>query len=156
MIRTLDFWTMMAEQHGHMVALDDDHTQVTYAELMVAVNALAVALQSKDPTPGSRVGLCAQQSLEYQVSMLAILAAGKILVPLTPSNSTESLHQLLNDTQCSAVIVDEAGQEKINADDDFAIMFSQLEGLVLTYRGQTPERHDLLSGNTPSTNTEEA
>src|SRR3546814_14552350 len=114
MIRTLDFWTTMAEQHGQAVALEDSSTQVTYAELMVAVNALAVALQSKDPAPGSRVALCAQQSLEYQVSMLAILAAGKILVPLSPNSSTDSLHQLLNDTLCSTIIVDEAGQKKIN------------------------------------------
>ena len=131
----------MAEQHGQAVALENEDTQVTYAELMVAVNALAVALQSKDPTPGSRVGLCALQSLEYQVSLLAILAADKVVIPLSPASSTDSLHQMLNDTQCSALIVDEAGQEKINADDDFAILFSQLEGLVLTYHGKTPERH---------------
>ncbi|WP_209019835.1 AMP-binding protein [Pollutimonas harenae] len=142
----------MAEQHGQAAALENDHTQVTYAELLVSVNALAVALQSKDPTPGSRVGLCAEQSLEYQVSMLAILAAGKIPVPLSPYGSTENLHQMLNDTQCSTLLVDEIGQKKINADDDFAILFSQLEGLVLTYRGQTPERH--ATGNTSSTTQE--
>lgn len=153
MISTLDFWTTMAEQHGQAVALEDSNTQVTYAELMVAVNALAVALQSKDPAPGSRVALCAQQSLEYQVSMLAILAAGKILVPLSPNSSTDSLHQLLNDTLCSTIIVDEAGQKKINADDDFAISFSQLEGLVRTYHGQTPVRHE--PANT-TTSTQEA
>ena len=154
MIRTLDFWANMAEQHGQDIALEDEHTQVTYAELMVAVNALAVALQSKDPTPGSRVGLCARQSLEYQVSMLATLAAGKILVPMSPDNSTETLHQLLNNAFCSMVIVDDDGQKAINADDDFAIHISQFQGLVLTYRDQTPERH--ASDPAQTTQTEEA
>lgn len=156
MMRTLDFWTTMAEQHGQALALENDETQVSYAELLVAVNALAVALQSKDPTPGTRVGLCAHpSSLEYQVSMLAILAAGKVLVPLNSNNSTETLHQVLNDTQCSTIIVDEAGQEKINADDDFTIQFSQFEGLVLTYRGQTPERYD-TQPHGATANTQEA
>ena len=157
MMRTLDFWTSMAERHGQSIALENDETQVSYSELLVAVNALAVALQSKDPTPGTRVGLCAQpSSLEYQVSMLAILAAGKVLVPLSCNSSTETLHEILNDTLCSTIIVDEAGQEKINADDDFTIQFSQLEGLVLTYRGQVPERHDAQPQNSTSTSTQEA
>ncbi len=142
MMRTLDFWTGLAEQHGQSIALENDETQVSYAELSVAVNALAVALQSKDPTPGSRVALCAEHSLEYLVSVLAILAAGKVLIPLSCRSSTETLHQMLNDTLCSIIIVDEPGQKKINADDEFTILFSQFEGLVRTYRDQAPTRPD--------------
>src|SRR3546814_6576264 len=71
------------------------------------------------------------QTCALPICMLAILAAGKILVPLSPNSSTDSLHQLLNDTLCSTIIVDEAGQKKINADDDFTISFSQLEGLEI-------------------------
>ncbi|NYT60052.1 AMP-binding protein [Alcaligenaceae bacterium] len=156
MMRTLDFWTTMAERHGQAIALENDETQVTYSELLVAVNALAVALQSKDPTPGTRVGLCARtSSLEYQVSMLAILAAGKVLVPLNCGSSTETLHEILNDTLCATVIVDEAGKEKIHADDDFTIQFSQFEGLVLTYRGQTPDRHNAQPDSATTTTTQE-
>lgn len=141
MLRTLDFWKDMVEQHGQAIALEDDGIQVSYAELSVAVNALAVALQSKDPTPGSRVALCAAQSPEYLVGMLAIAAAGKVLIPLSCHSDTETLHKLLNDTLCSTIIVDDLGHEKIHADDDFTIHISQFEGLVRTYHGKTPERH---------------
>ena len=75
MMQSLDFLTSMVPQHGDEIALEDDQSAVSYAELTVAVNAMAVALQSKDPTPGSRVGLCAAHSLEYLVSVLAILAS---------------------------------------------------------------------------------
>jgi len=157
MMLTLDFWTNLVQQHGQEIALEDADTQVSYAELSVAVNALAVALQSKDPIPGSRVALCAEQSLEYLVSVLAILAAGKVLVPLNCHSSTEALHQMINDALCSTVIVDDTGHEKIRADDEFTIHFSQFEGLVRTYRDQKPDRHDGQSAVTSSTtNAQEA
>src|SRR5690606_20641641 len=66
MMLTLDFWTNLVQQHGQETALEDADSQVSYAELSVAVNALAVALQSKDPIPGSRVALCAGQSLRSE------------------------------------------------------------------------------------------
>jgi acyl-CoA synthetase (AMP-forming)/AMP-acid ligase II len=139
---SLDFLTSMVPQHGDEIALEDDQSEVSYAELITAVNALAVALQSKDPTPGSRVGLCAANSLEYMVSVLAILAAGKVLLPLNCRGNTESLHQLLNETLPTAVIVDDAGDALIKSDSELKIHFSQFEGLVRTYRDQVPARYE--------------
>ncbi|NGM88646.1 long-chain fatty acid--CoA ligase [Parapusillimonas sp. SGNA-6] len=141
MMQTLDLLASVVAQHGDEIALEDDQSEVSYAELNVAVNALAVALQSKDATPGSRVGLCAENSLEYLVSVLAILAAGKVLLPLNCRGTTESLHQLLNETLPTTVIVDDAGDALIKSDDDLKIHFSQFEGLVRTYRDQVPVRY---------------
>jgi acyl-CoA synthetase (AMP-forming)/AMP-acid ligase II len=133
---TLDYLHNMIEEHGEKVAIEDADSQVTYAELATAAKALAVALQMKDPTPGSRVALCAANSLEYLVSVLAILEAGKILVPLNCESTTEQLHQLLNDTHPTVVIVDDKGDQLILSEDELKINFSQFEGLVRTYRGQ--------------------
>ncbi|HWK69680.1 AMP-binding protein [Pollutimonas sp. M17] len=133
---TIDFLHNMIEQHGDEVAIEDGESQVTYAELAITVKALAVALQMNDPTPGSRVALCAAQSLEYLVSVMAILQAGKILVPLSCESTTEQLHQLLIDTHPTAVLVDDKGDPLIHCDDELKIRFSQFEGLVRTYRGK--------------------
>src|SRR5690606_16324851 len=111
---TIDFLHNMIEQHGDEVAIEDGESQVTYAELAITVKALAVALQMNDPTPGSRVALCAAQSLEYLVSVMAILQAGKILVPLSCESTTEQLHQLLIDTHPTAVLVDDKGDPLIH------------------------------------------
>src|SRR3546814_15824295 len=67
--------------------------------------------------PGARVALCAANSLEYLVSVLAILEAGKILVPLNCESTTEQLHQLLNDAHPTAVIVDDKGDQLIRSEE---------------------------------------
>lgn len=135
---SLEFLENLAQQHGAEAAIEDTCTQVSYSELVIAVNALAVALQSKDPIPGSRVGLCAANSIEYVVSMLAILAAGKIVVPMNCHGTSDQLHQILMDTHPSAIIVDELGDALIKSEDELKIPFSQFPGLVLTYRDQKP------------------
>ena len=135
---SLEFLENMAQRHGDEVAIEDTSTQVSYSELVTAVNALAVALQSKDPVPGSRVGLCAANSMEYIVSMLAILAAGKIVVPMNCHGTSEQMLQILMDTHPSTVIVDDLGDALVKSDDELKIPFSQFPGLVLTYRDQKP------------------
>ncbi len=135
---SLEFLNDMAQRHGDDVALEDASSQVSYSELATAVNALAVALQVKDPAPGSRVGLCAANSMEYVVSLLAILAAGKILVPMNCHGTSEQMHRILMETHPSAIIVDDLGNALIKSEDELKIPFSQFPGLVHTYRGQTP------------------
>ncbi|MGB3291029.1 MAG: AMP-binding protein [Burkholderiaceae bacterium] len=134
---TIDFLHNMIERHGDEIAMEDADSQVTYAELAISIKALAVALQMNDPTPGSRVALCAAAlSLEYLVSVMAVMQAGKVLVPLSTEGDTEHLHQLLLDTHPTAVIVDDKGDALIQCDDELKILFSQFEGLVHTYRGK--------------------
>jgi acyl-CoA synthetase (AMP-forming)/AMP-acid ligase II len=135
-MQTLEFLKTLGQQYGSAVALEDD-VQVSYAELATAVNALAVALQMKDPQPGSRVALCAANSPEYLVSVLAVQAAGKLLLPLSHGSDAESLQTLLNQAQPTAIIVDDAGAERINCDEELKIHISQFAGLVLTYRDHT-------------------
>ncbi|RTZ44654.1 long-chain fatty acid--CoA ligase [Candidimonas sp. SYP-B2681] len=145
MLPSLDFLSTLAQQRGDEIAIEDSSAQVSYSELLISVNALAVALQVKDPIPASKVGLCAANSMEYIVSMLAILAAGKTLVPLNCYGTSEQLHQILIDTHPSAIIVDKLGDALIKSEDELKIPFSQFPGLVLTYRDQTPQRHDVTS-----------
>lgn len=136
MTLSLGFMKDLAQRHGNEVAIEFDGDQATYTELAVAVNALAAALQTKDPTPGSRVGLCAAHSLEYVVSMMAVAAAGKVLLPMSCRASSQDLHTLLNETHPSMIIVDDLGDERIHSDPDLKIHFSQFPGLVRTYRDQ--------------------
>lgn len=142
MTRSLDFLKDLAQRHGDDVAIEFDADQVTYGELAVAVNALAVALQIKDPAPGSRVGLCADQSLEYLVSIMAVSAAGKVLLPMNCHGSSEELHTILNETHPAVIIVDDLGDKRIHSDPDLKVHFSQFPGLVRTYRDHVPVNYD--------------
>lgn len=134
MTLTLEYLKRIAQDHGDVVALQQDNVPVSYTELAVAVNAIAAALQAKDPAPATRVALCAANSPEYLVSVLAIQAAGKILVPLDPQADQETLYTMLDATGPSIVLADAQGDARIRCDDEFKILFSQFEGLVLTYR----------------------
>jgi acyl-CoA synthetase (AMP-forming)/AMP-acid ligase II len=134
MTLSLDLLKDLARRHGDEVAIEFEGDQATYTELAIAVNALAVALQMKDPAPGSRVGLCAAHSLEYVVSMMAVSAAGKVLLPMNCHGSSEELHTILIETHPAAIIVDDLGDKQVRSDPDLKIHFSQFPGLVRTYR----------------------
>lgn len=129
-----DVLAFAAERHGDKTAIQIGQDHVTYVELSIAVNALAAALKQNDPIAGSRVGLCAQYSLEYMVALMAITAADKVLVPLNCHANPDDLFDILNDTHPTAIFVDDLGNERIHADSDLKIHFSQFPGLVYTYR----------------------
>lgn len=135
---TLDLLKNMAHTRGEQIALQDNGVEVSYGELATAVNALAVALQMLDPTHYSRVGLCASLSLEYLVSVLAIQAASKVLVPLDARAPAALLHEVLEAHSPTAIIVDEESDARLHCDDDLKIRIAHFEGLVRTYRDHTP------------------
>lgn len=125
-------------EHADRIAIESATEDVTYAELRNATNALAVALQSKDPIPGSTVALCAANSASYIVAMLAVQAAGKDWLPLDYQGTSDSIHSVLDSAMPTTVFVDENGDRLIHADSEVKISFSQFPGLVQTYFGQMP------------------
>ena len=79
-----------------------------YAQLAAAVDALAAALQDRDPAPGSRVGICAWNTTDHLLALLATYAAGKVWVPLAPRNARAELAAMIAATQPTIVIADGA------------------------------------------------
>src|SRR5690606_28120015 len=94
-------------------------------------------------SPGSRVGLCAANSPNYIVGMLAILAAGKIWVPLNYRSTSPEIRRILDTTTPTALLVDDSGNALIEGDEGLKIPFEQFPALIRKHRGQTPRRHDL-------------
>ena len=78
--------------------------QLTYGELDRCANRLARHLRTLGVGRGSRVGLCANRSLEALAGMLAVLKAGGAYVPLDPSFPTPRLLQMLDDAGCLVAI----------------------------------------------------
>jgi len=79
---------------------------MSYAELVSTVEALASAFQSIDPAPGSRIGICARNTREHLVSLLATYAAGKVWVPLNPRNGRAELDAMISTTQPALIVAD--------------------------------------------------
>ena len=87
---------------------------MTHAELVATVDALAAALQSIDPVPGSRVGICARNTIEHLLALLATYAAGKVWVPLNPTNGRADLDRMIAATRPSIVVADASALDRFS------------------------------------------
>ena len=97
-----------AELSPNAIAIAGPGEPFTYRRLLAAVHALATALQSLDPDPGSRVGICARNTVEHLIALLATYAAGKVWVPLNPTNSRADLDRMIGATRPTLFVADES------------------------------------------------
>ena len=120
---------------------------LTYAELVAAVEALAAAMQSLDPAPGSRVGICARNTVEHLVALLATYAAGKVWVPLNPTNGRADLDRMIAATRPSLMVADASAVDRFSPTDtplviakadDAPAGVPTVRGLIDQWRGRAP------------------
>ena len=102
----IDLMYSGARQWPDAIAAEDGETSLTYRELVERVEALASALQQLAPGAGRCIAVCAPNTLEHLVSMLAILAAGHVWVPLNPRNGKAETDAIIDATRPVLVIVD--------------------------------------------------
>ena len=84
-------------------AVEFDDARLSYSELNIRANRLAHHLRESGVGPEVPVGICLERSLDLPVSILAVLKAGGVYVPLDPSYPVERLEFMLRD--CGAPIV---------------------------------------------------
>jgi acyl-CoA synthetase (AMP-forming)/AMP-acid ligase II len=106
--RPIDHLYRRGAESPNAVAVAAPGDPITYAELVVAVDALATALQSLDPAPGSRVGICARNTVEHLLALLATYAAGKVWVPLNPTNARADVDRMIAATRPTLMVADES------------------------------------------------
>ena len=145
----IDFFFRAAEQYPDRVALDAPEGQVTYARLAADVRALAAALQDLDPAPQTRVALCAGNTGRHILALLAVLASGKVWVPLNTRSTAREIGRILDATEPSIVMVDEAGDALVAAGAPHRVSLSPdtaglaFETLLARGAGREPLRHAL-------------
>jgi acyl-CoA synthetase (AMP-forming)/AMP-acid ligase II len=150
----IDFFFRAAEQYPERVALDGPEGAVTYAQLAADTRALAAALQGLDPDPQTRVAICAGNSARHILALLAVLASGKVWVPLNYRSTAREIGRILDATEPSIVIVDAAGDPLAPPSDSARIHLEdtqegdrenglRLHALLQQYAGCEPVRHAL-------------
>ena len=82
---------------------------------MAHVEALAAALQALDTSPGSRIGICARNTVEHLLAMLATYAAGKVWVPLNPMNARADLDRMIAATKPTIFVADESTLDRFTS-----------------------------------------
>ncbi|HYO68075.1 MAG TPA: amino acid adenylation domain-containing protein, partial [Archangium sp.] len=85
-------------------AVEYEGERLTYAALNRRANQVARHLRRLGVGEGTRVGLCAERSLELMAAMLGILKAGGAYVPLDPSYPAERLAFMVEDTAVPVVL----------------------------------------------------
>lgn len=138
----IDHFYRAVAKYPDRIAVKDGDVEVTYADLGASVAALAAAFQDIDPSPQTRVGICAYNTRDHLLAWLATFAAGKTWVPLNPRNGRDELSRICGVTNPSIVFVAEDCADKLDAPDN-AVCLNDLLGPIEKNRGRSPIRHEL-------------
>ncbi|MBL8301775.1 MAG: AMP-binding protein [Ideonella sp.] len=104
----IDFFWRAAARWPERTAIDAPEGTTTYAALAARVAALAAGLRAADPALQSRVAICAGNSTEHLVALLAVLACGKVWVPLNPKSTAPELRRIVDATEPGLLVLDPA------------------------------------------------
>jgi amino acid adenylation domain-containing protein len=89
--------------------------RLTYGELNRRANQLAHYLEINGVRAENRVAVCLKPSLEIIISLVAILKAGGVYVPLDPTDPAQRLALLLQDNQPHLVLTTSDVLKKLSA-----------------------------------------
>jgi acyl-CoA synthetase (AMP-forming)/AMP-acid ligase II len=158
-MQPIDLIYRAAAHRPDAVAVEAPGTTLSYRELMARANALATALQGIDPHPQSRVGICAYNTVEHLIALLAVMAADKIWVPLNPLDAARDLDTKVATARPSLVIADANCLDKFDPGSATLIVGARVDGedkadakhleqLIAANRGEQPQRRGLPSSQT--------
>ncbi len=125
--------SQQAEKAPDSVAVVLDKEKLTYGELDRRANQLAHHLQRLGVRPEVSVGVCLERSVEMIVSLLGILKAGGVYIPMDPAFPRERLHYMLEDANVSVLITQQSrisdfvSRISENSDQSFPIRNPQSE-----------------------------
>jgi amino acid adenylation domain-containing protein len=118
-------------------AVRDARTTLTYAQLHAAADALAARLRAAGAGAGTRVGICAERSVELVVALVATLKAGAAYVPFDPEYPRDRLAFMVEDAAV-AVVIAPAAFVPLVASGAGAPPVVALEGVADVPRGDAP------------------
>jgi long-chain acyl-CoA synthetase len=103
-----------ARRFGDHVAarhrVDGGWRELTYSEVVAAIDEVALGLADLGIEPGDRIGILADTRLEWTVASYGISAAGGVVVPVYPTNSPGECEWVLGNSGATAVVCENATQ----------------------------------------------
>lgn len=95
------------------IALVYKNEKLTYSELFVKVNQIALYLSELNLPKGSRVGIYSNKGIDQVIAILAILSTDYVLVPLTKLLKSEQVEYIIGDCDIKCIITDKIKIESI-------------------------------------------
>ncbi|MFK3865839.1 amino acid adenylation domain-containing protein [Pseudoalteromonas rhizosphaerae] len=105
---------LLNSQHADAIALVSEARSLSYAELTVLVNANAQQLLNQGVTPGVRVIVPAESTLDTVIAALAIMRAGATYVPVEASSPLERYGQIASLCDTSILLGGASFAERAN------------------------------------------
>jgi amino acid adenylation domain-containing protein len=136
-----------AERSPEAVAVVFENRALTYSELDRQAAALARRLRALGVGPETRVGLCAERSLELVVGLLGILQAGGAYVPLDPGYPDARLAMVVEDARFPVLLTQAHLRERLHGLVGEGTCLLELASGVSA--GATAEERWLVSGAGP-------
>ncbi|MER5972279.1 type I polyketide synthase [Streptomyces sp. NPDC002055] len=102
-----------ARRLGTKTAFQDDRSRVTYGELELRTGRLAGHLVGLGLRHGERAAVLLGNRVEAVESVLAVLRAGAVGVPMDPRSTTAELAHLLDDSGARFVFTDRSSLERL-------------------------------------------
>jgi non-ribosomal peptide synthetase-like protein len=96
--------TASCRQHADNIAVICNNEQLTYDELDCRANQLAQYFASRAIAPGSRIGIVLERSINTYVTLLAIIKAGAVFVPMDKSFPAERISYIAQDASLAALV----------------------------------------------------
>jgi long-chain acyl-CoA synthetase len=118
-----DLLSLSAELFGDRVAqkhkADGEWRDLTFAELGEIVSEIGRGLIDLGIEPGERVCMLCTTRIEWTWCSFAITAAGAVVVPIYPTNSSEECAWVAGDSESVAIVCEDASQlAKVRAVED--------------------------------------
>lgn len=101
-----DYFTDSAKKFPDKIAINANDEDITFAELDNYSNQLARALKNSGVRRGDRVSFCLRKSINSIKSVLGILKAGAIYVPLNTQAPVSRLKYMVDDAAPRLIICD--------------------------------------------------
>ncbi len=96
----------IVNRYPDAIAVEDDQGVLTYAELNEQVNQMARWLQNRGITMEDHIGVSMERSRSVVISLLAILKAGAVYVPLDRHYPDERLRYMIQDSDVKMILTD--------------------------------------------------
>lgn len=110
-----DIFTLQAIKSPEKTAVEFEDTKLSYKELDEKSTQLANYLVNKGVGLESFIPICIDRSLEMMISILGVLKAGAVYVPIDPEYPKERISYILNDTKCDFMITNSTNYQLMNS-----------------------------------------
>ena len=114
--RLEDILEETCRRNGAAIAVSLDGHDVSYAELDARANQMARYLRHRGVAPGDRVAILLDRGLDCYVTLIGLMKARAVYVPLDANHPADRLAYILEDSRAKLTVTDQRFADRFAAD----------------------------------------